>query len=361
MVLPYREQTAAVKLSDSYQMHDVVDSRLFDILACPRDHAKLRIEGSHLCCSTGHRYPVVDGIPVFLLAEWPQTIGIASASLHAAESGTGEPLYLETLGLSAEEKRGIEKDWTAAAEIDAAISYLIGATSGRAYVDLIGKLNSYPIPDIPLEESDGELLLDVGSNWGRWSVSAARKGWRVIAMDPSLGAVMASRRAFRAEGLDLAYVCGDARFLPFKAGRFRSVYSYSVLQHFSEADTRLALTEVGRILQRGGFAKIQMANKGGIRSTYNRIRLRHQAADPFRVRYWSVSSILNAFEKTIGPSEICAEGFGGLGLLSEDSKYVSAWARFLTAISVFLKKLSLSVRPLIWLADSVYVISVRSQ
>jgi uncharacterized protein YbaR (Trm112 family) len=101
-----------------------IDSRLLSLLECPRDRSVLRIE------SDRHRYPIVSGVPVFLLAEKEQTIGIAEASLRAAESGIGGPLYLDTLGISEEEKRGIERDWIAGSTIDAAISYLIGATSG---------------------------------------------------------------------------------------------------------------------------------------------------------------------------------------------------------------------------------------
>jgi hypothetical protein len=147
-----------------------------------------------------------------LLPEKEQTIGIAGASLKATESATPSPLFLDTLGLSEDEKRGIERDWIPGAKIDAVISYLIGATSGLGYVNLIGRLTNYPIPNIPVGNGNGELLLDVGSNWGRWSVAAARKGWRVVGVDPSLGAVLAAKRAFSSMNLDIAFVCGDAKF-----------------------------------------------------------------------------------------------------------------------------------------------------
>ena len=40
----------------------------------------------------------------------------------------------------------------------------------------------------------GSRLLDLGSSWGRWSIAAARKGYSVVGLDPSLGAVLAARR-----------------------------------------------------------------------------------------------------------------------------------------------------------------------
>lgn len=332
---------------------------LLHLLECPRDHAELQVEHSHLRCTFGHSYPVANGIPVFLLAEKSQTIGIARASLKAAESAHGAPLYLDTLGLSNEEKYGIARDWVAGSEIDPAISYLIGATSGWGYANLIGKLKSYPIPDIPVGQGNGKLLLDVGSNWGRWSISAARKGWKVIAIEPSLGAIFAAQRAFSNWGMDISFVCGDARFLPFKSNSFQSVFSYSVLQHFSGSDAQLSIAEMSRVLSPGGFAKIQMAHKGGLRSTYWRTRPNYAAGGDFRVRYWSLASMRHVYEKNIGPTRFVVEAFGGLGLLTEDIKYVSIKAKFLIVVSTILKRVAAYVRPLIYFADSVYVISSK--
>jgi SAM-dependent methyltransferase/uncharacterized protein YbaR (Trm112 family) len=336
-----------------------IDSHLLRLLVCPRDHSELNFEDGQLKCPHGHKYPIVEGIPVFLIAEKEQTLGVATESLRAAESGMGHPLYVNTLGLSEEQKRGVERDWNAEAKVDAAISYLVGATSGLGYLQLIGRLESYPIPRIPVANGDGKLLLDIGSNWGRWSVSAAQKGWRVVGIDPSLGAVLAAQRAFSRMALDLAFVCGDARYLPFKSDTYQCAFSYSVIQHFSEMDTEIAVAEVGRVLSRGGFAKIQMAHKGGLRSIYSNTRRNYAKGGPFRVRYWSLAALRNVFEKKIGPTTLKAEGFGGLGLLAEDRPYVSNGVKLLIIISTFLKGLSLLLNPLIRLADSIYVVSVK--
>ena len=301
----------------------------------------------------------MSGVPVFILAEKEQTIGIATASLQAAEEGVGGPLYLNTLGLAEEEKHGIERDWIAGQKVDAAISYLVGATSGFGYVNLIGRLDSYPIPEIPLANGNGELLLDVGSNWGRWSVSAARKGWRVVGIDPSIGAIMAAQRAFSDKQLDIAWVCGDAQFLPFKSDLFRCAFSYSVIQHFSESDAELAIAELGRVLRRGGCVKVQMAHRGGLKSRYARSRRNYVSGGVFRVRYWSLASMRDVFESKVGPTSWEAEAFGGLGLLAEDRNYVSTPGKALISISTFLKKLSTFFRPLAHLADSVYIVSTK--
>ncbi|HUN98427.1 MAG TPA: methyltransferase domain-containing protein [Bradyrhizobium sp.] len=338
---------------------NAIDSRLTNLLACPRDRTGLHVDGLHLRCAHGHYYPVVDGVPVLLLGEEEATLSVATASLKAAESGAGGPLYVDTLGIPDDLKCRVAQEWTADARVDAAISYLVGATSGHGYADSIGRLQDYPIPDIPVGPGSGELLLDVGSSWGRWSVSAARKGWSVVGLDPSLGAMLAARRAFSRLGLDMIFVCGDARFMPFKSELFGCVFSYSVIQHFSEADAKRALAETSRVLRHGGFAKVQMAHKGGLRATYSRTRSDYRRSGSFRVRYWSLAALREAFESKIGPSTLQAEAFGGLGLLPEDRQYVSTKAKALIALSAFLKKLSAYVLPLIRFADSIYVMSVK--
>jgi SAM-dependent methyltransferase len=297
-----------------------------------------------------------------VLPEQKQTIEVASASYYAAANRTGGPLYLETIGLSEVEKAAINRYWVEKAEtgsIDPAISHLIGATCGLGYVNLIGRLKSYPIPDIPVKLGGGELLLDVGCNWGRWSISAARKGWNVVGIDPSLGAIMAARRAFRDER-NVMFCCGDARFLPFKDHMFDCVFSYSVMQHFSEIDAAKALREIGRALRQNGRAKIQMAHRGGVRSTYIRMRSNYSDSGEFRVRYWSLCQIKKVFNKNIGPSSVIAEAFGGLGLLHDDWRIVSVKTKLLILISVCMKKAATVISLLVHFADSVYVVSVKS-
>lgn len=167
---------------------------------------------------------------------------------------------------------------------------------------------------------------------------------------------MAARRAFKAER-DVMFVCGDARFLPFKAETFTNVFSYSVLQHFAETDAEMALAETGRVLVRGGISTIQMAHRGGIRSTYVRSRHDYISGGLFRVRYWPLSEMQRIFSKNIGPSTLIAEAFGGLGLLAEDWWIASAKAKVMIIISVAMKHLTRVFGMLIHVADSVYVIS----
>src|SRR5204863_8472237 len=135
-----------------------------------------------------------------------------------------------------------------------------------------GVLDRYPIPVLRLPDGGGRRLLDVGCSWGRWSMAAARNGYRVVGIDPSLGAVMAARRVARDLKFDASFVVGDARFLPFVQDSFDTVFSYSVIQHFSKVDAKQAIGEIARVLAHGGTTKVQMPSQLGIRCLYHQFR-----------------------------------------------------------------------------------------
>ena len=57
-------------------------------VVCPRDHAELAQVGARLVCGAGHRYPLVDDVPVMLLDDVTQTMGIAGESLARVQMPT---------------------------------------------------------------------------------------------------------------------------------------------------------------------------------------------------------------------------------------------------------------------------------
>jgi SAM-dependent methyltransferase len=337
-------------------------------LICPEDGTALRqpdgvqtvcgsqILASRVMCERGHVYPVVEGIPVLLRADVPATLDVSSLSLQCARTGDGAPLFLDTLGLSREEKAQVAQAYArGSVRPDPVISWLIGATSGSVYAPKIGRLAVYPVPEIPLRHGDGRWLLDIGCNWGRWSIAAARKGWKVVGVDPSLGALLAAQRLARELGVEVSFVCADARYLPLTADSLDQVFSYSVLQHFSYEDAALAFREAARVVKPGGKVKIQMAQRFGGRSLYQQARRGFRAAEAFEVRYWSISTLRHAFKRSIGSPRIRAEAFGGLGLLFCDIEHLSPKHRALVAFSECLRRLGTLVPSLAWIADSVYV------
>lgn len=339
------------------------DSWYLENLACPRTHASLSAFEGGLQSPAGFSYPVVDGLPVLLRDDVEQTIGIARASIERAAGRLVDQrapdLYLESLGISEEEKAGV---LTLARQhsgpIDPVVSYLIGATNGLAYKDLIGRLDHYPIPPFPLA-GEGQLL-DLGCSWGRWTLAAAKRGFGVVGIDPSLGALMAARRTAHALDIPSRFICGDARFLPFRNSRFDAVFSYSVLQHMSEPDVEMVLLEVSRVLKPGGISLIQMPNKLGLRCLYHQARRGFRVATGFEVRYWTLASLIETFGRCLGESEVSVDCFFGLGLQKVDAELLSTPKQALIGLSEFLKGLSKNIPLLTRMADSVFVLSRKS-
>jgi SAM-dependent methyltransferase len=313
-----------------------------------------------LKCEHGCRYPVVEGVPVMLLEGEAQTITLAQASIRLSREGMADQdLYLDTVGVTDEERRELA-DFASAPRpgtIDPVVSYLVGATNGNAYRHLMGTLREYPIPEIRLPEAHGQALLDVGCSWGRWSIAAHRKGYRTVGIDPSLGAVLAAKRACRTLGADALFVVGDARFLPFKAGTFDLVFSYSVLQHFSRPDASQAVEEIGRVLAAGGSSLIQMPSMFGLRCAYSQARRGFREGTGFEVRYWTIPALRRLFGTRIGRTTFTVDCFFGLGLQYGDRKWFKWPVRLLTMLSETLRRISERLTLLVYGADSLYLYS----
>ncbi len=340
-----------------------MDQWLRDNLACPRDHQKLEFREQTLSCPGGHQYPVIDGIPVMLLDEVEQTLWVAQASLdkaragNASEQAASDIPFADTLGIDVEERE--QMSHLPESEVDPVVQMSLEKTCGNLYTPVRGKLKAYPIPELRLPESDGEVFLDIGCNWGRWCVAAARKGYDVIGLDPSIGAVMAARRIFAQLGLKGRFVVADGRFLPFAPGIFDTVFSYSVLQHISKEDVRLALNEVARVLKERGTSLIQLPNVYGIRCLYNNARRGFREGKDFDVRYWSLSEMRKTFTSIIGQTSFSVDGFFGLGIQKSDVDILPPKYRLVVRCSEALRSLSKRAPLMTHFADSVYVKSTR--
>jgi SAM-dependent methyltransferase/uncharacterized protein YbaR (Trm112 family) len=302
-------------------------------LACPRDRAELVREGDELGCPQGHRYAVVDGIPVLLLEDEEPT----HAACHVS---------LAPRGAQAEDPEALVQD-------------AIAATCGNLYRHLVGNVRRYPIPELRLPEGDGRRFLEVGCNWGRWCVSAARRGYEVVGVDPSLLGVRAARRVAEQLGVEATYVVADARHLPFPDDSFDVVFSYSVFQHFARDDALAAFDEVGRTLRPEGLAMIQMANVWGARSLWNQLRERRfrEPRTLFDVRYWGPRELRAELERRVGPTGIAADGFFTLNPQMTDLELFPRRYRAVVRTSEALRRASELVPPLRYAADSLYALS----
>jgi 2-polyprenyl-3-methyl-5-hydroxy-6-metoxy-1,4-benzoquinol methylase/uncharacterized protein YbaR (Trm112 family) len=337
------------------------------VLLCPKDLTGLALRSDGvLWCEHGHRYPIIDGTPVLLRDDIEQTMDLARASISRARGepgsidGRNAGLYLESLGVSeAEKNMALDLSRTDGRKVDPVISVLIGATNGIAYKHLVGSLSDYPIPNICLPQTSSKVMLDIGCNWGRWSIAAARKGYRVVGIDPSLGAIMAAKRVAKQLGLTIDYICADARHLPFRNNSFDTVFSYSVIQHFSKGDAVRTFNEIGRILKPSGNCLVQMPNYLGIRNLVHLLRRNFAEGSGFEVRYWGIEELQGTFERCIGPAKISVHCYFGLGLEATDSHLMPRYVRWALGISESLRKLSTKLPWLANLADSVYISAVK--
>jgi ubiquinone/menaquinone biosynthesis C-methylase UbiE/uncharacterized protein YbaR (Trm112 family) len=341
----------------------VLDPWFLEHLVCPRDKFALTLSNNTLCCPEGHGYPIVDGIPIMLRDDVSQTVGAAGGSLARAHGRLiderAPQLFLESVEMSDDEKRGVIELAARRPFVDPVVAYLVAATNGLLYRHLVGQLKAYPIPHVLLPTGNGQRLLDVGCSWGRWTLAAASRGYDAVGIDPSLGAVMAARRVALQLGIQARFVVGDARYLPFAAGTFAAVFSYSVIQHFSREDAACAVTEIGRVLDRNGLARVQMPTRYGIRCLYHQLRRGFGDGSGFDVRYWLLRDLRSMFTERIGPSIVEVEGYFGIGLQQSDKHLMTPFRRLVLHASSWMTAASTRLAWLINVADSVYVLSVK--
>jgi SAM-dependent methyltransferase len=219
----------------------------------------------------------------------------------------------------------------------------------------MGKLKRYPIPELRLPPGENRTFLDIGCSWGRWTMAAARKNYRAVGMDPSLGAVLVARQVSTQLGLQCDFVVADARYLPFRSQSINVAFSYSVIQHFSKADAYTALGEIGRVLTVAGVTLVQMPNRYGVRSLYHILRRGRRQLKNFDVRYWTPAELKKAFEGEIGTPEITVDGFFGLGIQLSDLDLLPIRYRAIARVSEWLRILSLHLPFITNLADSLFV------
>jgi 2-polyprenyl-3-methyl-5-hydroxy-6-metoxy-1,4-benzoquinol methylase/uncharacterized protein YbaR (Trm112 family) len=314
---------------------------MIERLACPRDRSTLRTEGETLVCEQGHEYPYVDGIPVLVVDD----------ELEPTQpSYWARPEQIEAVRRA--EPPPVEGDG-----VDPYVAELIVGTHGNLYRRLSRGMQRYPIPHFPLPSGAGKTLLDIGCNWGRWSIAATRAGYEVIGIDPSFEAIVSARRIARQLKANARYVVADARRLPFADKSFDVVFSYGVLQHFSKRDVAVSVREIARVLDPTGYSWVQMPNAYGARNLYQLARRRFREGDAFEVRYWTPEQLRRTFGQ-IGPTELTTDGFLTLNPQASDLDLLPAHLRLLVRGSELLRRASGTVGALSTVADSVNVKSV---
>lgn len=314
-------------------------------LVCPRDKESLKKQNDELICPNQHTYPIVSDIPVMLVDDAESTHGYIEKTLNTVAE-------LKSSGQNLEDSPGSN-------EIDDFVQKEIPYTSGILYIPIQNKLTRYPIPETRLWQGNGERLLDIGCNWGRWSIAAAQKGFKPIGLDPSLEAVLAARRVSKQLGVETDFVVGDARYLPFSDQAFDVVFSYGVYQHLSKENVKISLDEVRRVLIDKGKTLFQMPNKYGIRSYQQHRRRGFSEGEGFDVRYWTPAEMVETLEDKIGETILTTDCYFGLGIQKNDVDLMPLRYKAIVYSSGVLRSISKVFTPLTKVADSVYLESVK--
>jgi SAM-dependent methyltransferase/uncharacterized protein YbaR (Trm112 family) len=317
---------------------------LQEILVCPRDRAELSWKHEELICAAArHSYPNFRGVPVLLLSDETPTHGWQAKTLEVVRGDRPVPEYQEP----------------GPRDVDPFVQENALYTCGNLYRRL-DRLPHYPVPELRFPPArSGQLFLDIGCNWGRWSIAAANLGYKVVGVDLVLPAVQAARRIASQLDLDASFLVADARHLPFRDATFDVVFSYSVFQHFSKDATRAALLDIARILKPGGAALVQMANTFGLKNLAYRARRSLTRRDPSGMRYWRPSELEKSFSELIGPSQLEVDGFFSLNPQTADLDLLPRSVRPVVRASELLRRASQHYPILVSCADSLYVRSRR--
>jgi SAM-dependent methyltransferase len=279
------------------------------LLGCPQDHSPLRLHQNVLVCRDGHTFQFEQGIPIF-----------AKTPRHELIPGNMGPCEYQQDGNA----------------VDPFVNDWIVNTNGNLYWSLRGKLPRYPIPQWPLQAGDGKTVVDVGCSWGRWSIAAARAGYRPIGVDVHVDALAAAERVAKQLGAEADFVCGDADHLPFLPQSVDAVFSYSVLQHLERSVVCRFFAEARRILKPGGVCLVQLPNRFGLFSLFQQLRrgFREAKTGSFEMRYWSRNQIGDAIRRAgLSMPDIRADGFLSQNPQSSDQDFLPGNAKLIISLS----------------------------
>ena len=102
-------------------------------------------------------------------------------------------------------------------------------------------------------------VLDLACGSGRHSIVLSAEGYMMVGLDVSLRLLKIAKQRSQ----DIAVVLGDIRFLPFKTGTFDAAVSVDTSFGYlpSEADDKVSLSEVRRVMTQEGLLVIDVFNR----------------------------------------------------------------------------------------------------
>jgi len=234
----------------------------------------------------------------------------------------------------------------------------IAATNGVHYIDRIGKLNEYPIFELPVPKVSGDkLMLDIGCGWGRWLVAGANKGYIPIGVDIRLEFCETALKVTKELNKKAYTVVGDLENIPFKDNVFDLVWSFSVIQHTHYNRLINCLERINSILKKEGFTYLEFPNKNGLRNRQSVVKESEKEKDDYNswcVRYYTIKEYEEIFNKFLTNFSYNNHSFLGIGVLKEDLKYVSPKNKVLSLASLVLSATTHIIPMMKNYSDSLY-------
>ena len=240
----------------------------------------------------------------------------------------------------------------------------IAATNGVHFLDTIGKLQEYPIPEMPIGPgAPDSLLLDIGNGWGRWLVAAANKNYIPVGIDIRHEFAVTARQTLQANGQNGYTIVADLQHLPFANDVFNVVWSFSVIQHTHFDRMMNCIKDIERILTENGFCFLEFPNKKGIRNRIGPAAGKNNAAfNSWDVRYYSPDQYRIFFEQYFDNFSYVNHSVLGIGILPGDLAYARGMKnKAIIAASRALSKIADVIKPMKAVSDSIYVKSTKRE
>ena len=105
----------------------------------------------------------------------------------------------------------------------------------------------------------GKSVLDIGFGGGAFSTAFARKGARVSGLEVNKVLLDIAKEQIANAGVTADLRLYDGHTFPFEDGTFDFCYSTSVLEHVDDAQKMLS--EIGRVLKKGGACYLSFPNR----------------------------------------------------------------------------------------------------
>lgn len=109
-----------------------------------------------------------------------------------------------------------------------------------------------------LKESD--RILDLACGYGRHAIELSKRGYRVTGLDYSEYLLSLAWERARKERVDVTFIKGDMRELPFSTAFDKVFLFYTSFGYFSDEDNLKTLKEISRVMKKGGLVLIDVWN-----------------------------------------------------------------------------------------------------